>query len=142
MRRGAGEPCMAGSCCLALAPAIYLYVPKHCRQVVRLRSQVQVIQNVLLHRVQVRVFNVDEPTAAGRRGEDGSGARGSARRNGDRAGRAWGGLGAPRAARTALVSGKGWDRDEPLCMVSGLAAFLSEPCCHTSCPPPHSHRHW
>lgn len=72
----AGEPCGAGGCRLAVAPAGYLYVPKHCRQVVRLCSQVQVIQNILLHRVQVRVFNVDEPTAAGRQaGEGGSGHR-------------------------------------------------------------------
>lgn len=66
----------------ASAPAGYLYVPKHSRQVVRLRSQVQMIQDVLIHRLQVRVFDVDEPSAAGRRGEGGGAARGSGRAGG------------------------------------------------------------
>lgn len=63
--------CAGGSCCLAFA--LYLYVPKHCWQVVRLCSQVQVVQDVLLHQVQVWVFNTDKATPAGRQRGDGLG---------------------------------------------------------------------
>lgn len=62
--------CAGGSCCLALGPALYLYVPKHRWQVVRLRSQVQVVQDILLHQVQMWVFNKDKPTPAGRQRGD------------------------------------------------------------------------
>lgn len=82
----------------ASAPAGYLYVPKHSRQVVRLRSQVQMIQDVLIHRLQVRVFDVDEPSAAGRRGEGGGAARGSGRAGGPGGGDAEHGRGRGEAA--------------------------------------------
>lgn len=63
-----------GSCCLPFGPALYLYVPKHFWQVVCLRAQVQVVQDILLHQVQVWVFNQDKPTPAGRQGGDGLGS--------------------------------------------------------------------
>lgn len=73
-------------------------------------------QNVLLHRVQMQVFNVDEPTAAGRWGKDGSRAPGSACRNRDGAGLgygvAWEPCGGHAQPRCQGRDGTG-DRDEP-----------------------------
>lgn len=57
--------CAGGAAASLLGPALYLDVPKHCWQVVSLCSQVQVVQDILLHQVQVWVFNKDQPIPEG-----------------------------------------------------------------------------
>lgn len=114
--------------------------PQARPQAARLRSQVQVMQNVPCHRAHAWVSSGDKPPAVGRGGRGvGVVGMGSARRNGARAGPGHGAAWEPPEGH-AQPWCQGGDRagtgTSQLCVAPGMAAFLWEPCCHTSCLPP------